>query len=250
MSHHNAVPLIALALVIGCPSSDGDKGTPSGHANTAAPASPPYPEVTWAETVRRIEAGEVVWIVPARERRVFITTTTGTEHVTTAPTDTAIDELVTRVDPSHHRIALAKTYAKYQEVRWRDIPALVAKSTIWAVQQNGGRRVLIDTLGDDHNVPGFYVTLQPRHGDILPQVPQKYPSGMYVKHNDYQEINWKAATKLMAGELSGIFLGHGDRVVLNAKNGPSYLTIEPTPEGANDWLERHRPGGGHNLTVE
>jgi len=206
------------------------------------PKAAPNLELGWPEVTKHIESGNVTWIVPALARRVFVTLKNGNEHVTTAPTNTALDELLQRVDPSKKNIVVARTYAQYKEIAWPDIPAFVARNKILVVQQNGGHRVLIDTVDEESSPSGYFVTMQPQYGDITPLVPKKYPNGMYVKHIDVREITWQMATdELTLDNVTSIFLGHGDRVYLHMKDGRQLFTIEPNPEEALTWLKTFRP---------
>lgn len=215
-----------------------------------SPPMPADPELGWLEVTKHIEAGNVTWVVPALDRRVFVTLKNGHEHVTTAPTNSALDELLKRVDPSKKTIAVARKYANYREIAWRDIPAFIARSKILVVQQNGGRRVLIDTVDEESAPNGFYVTMQPHDGDITPLVPEKYPNGMFVKHIKVREISWQMATdELTLNNVSSLFLAHGDVVYMHTKDGRHLMTVEPSREEANSWLKTYRPDF-QNITVE
>lgn len=211
---------------------------------------PSYPELPWPDVVQRIESGDVTWIVPVSNQRVFVTMKSGAEHATTAPSNAALDALLRRVDPSGRTIVVARKYASYQEIVWRDIPALLTRNSVWVVQQNGGRRVFIETVDEETGPAGFYVTLQPHPGDITQLVPKKYPNGRMVKHIDVREISWpKALDELALDNVSGLFLAHGDLVYLSMKDRRTLLTVNPSGDELTRWLKTYRPDFD-GITVE
>ncbi|HMY19863.1 MAG TPA: hypothetical protein PKA58_26235 [Polyangium sp.] len=241
-------PLFVSALAVLHSGCEEPKPKPQIRAE-AAPEAPPYPELDWAQAAKKIESGDVTWIVPARDRRVFISLKNGDEHVTTASSENAVEEIVKRVDPSGHTIVLAKSFADYKEILWRDIPALLKKSRVYFLQQNGRRRVLIQTMDEDRP-SGFYVTIQPRFDDITPLVPTKYDNGMYVKRFNVREVNWETATtELTLKNIKHATFLHGGLVYLRTNDDRELFTVDSSPNGLSDWLSKNRPDF-HDITVE
>jgi hypothetical protein len=239
-----------MVWLAGCRDPAEHKPTPSASASgatapstTAAPA-PPYPEASWDEVARLIESGKVTWIVPAASRRLFVTTRSGAEHVTSAPDDTALATLVDRVDPKRERLVVTRQYQEHREIRWSEIPSMLARSKVLWVQQNGRRRVIIDVLNEDGSAGRGYITLQPRHGAIEPLVPKRYPNGMFVKSFDFQEITWPEAKKIMRENAVSISLAHVGRVIIHVKGSKArpYLSIEPKTNDAVHWIKANKPG--------
>jgi hypothetical protein len=203
-----------------------------------------YPEASWDEVVRRIEAGEVVWIVPAAARRIFVTTRAGAELVASAPDDAALRALVDRVDPKRERLVVTRQYQNHREVRWREVPALLATEKVHWVQQNGRRRVILDMVDDEDTAMHGYITLQPRHRAIEPLLPEKHPSGLFVKRFDFDEITWPEAKRIMRAHDVSVSLAHVGRVIVRVKGSKQrpYLTIEPTTNDAAHWIQANKPG--------
>lgn len=241
-------PLFVSALVVGSSGCDEPPPKPQIQAE-AAPEAPPYPELDWAQVAKKIESGDVTWIVPAQDRRVFVTLKNGDEHVTTAPSDNAVDEIVKRVDPAGHTIVVAKSFVKYKEIVWRDLPGFLSKNKVDRFQQNGRRRVHLQVLAGEHSL-AFYLTLQPRFGDITRIVPKKYPDGMTVIQTNVQEINWETATtELMLRNIKYASFSHGGLVYLRTNDERELFTVDSSPNGLSDWLTKNRPDF-HDITVE
>lgn len=241
-------PWFVAAFVLANVGCDDRPTKPQIHAE-AVPDAPPYPELAWAEVAKHIEAGDVTWIVPAQDRRVFVTLKNGNEHVTTAPSDDAVDGLVKRVDPSGQTIVVAHVYKKYKEILWRDIPAFLNQYKVYELHQNGRRRVLMQVV-DGENSLSFYVTLQPRFGDITRLVPEKYANGMYVKQFNVREVTWQAATEeLMLKNVKHVSFVHGGLMYLYTNDDRRLLTVEPSFNEGGRWLAKYRPDF-QDITVE
>jgi hypothetical protein len=200
--------------------------------------------------VKRVEAGEVTWLLEAAERRVFATVRGGGELVTTAPNEDALRRLVDRVDPKRERLVATWQHREHREVPWADIPKLLDRYLVYTVQQNQGRRVLLTTMTKDMKLGPSFVTLQPHHGDIEGLLPRKHGSGLYVKRFDWREITWPEAKRLMTEHEVSVSLAHVGRVIIRVQRsaGPEYLTIEPETNVAAYWLEANKPGS--ILTIE